>query len=90
MSDTNAIRYLFDFINTYLPLTEEEEKALKIRPKARKRELSVWIDETHKQCIVCGEIKVITEFYTRYLRTCKACTNAKRREEYRKGKINDR
>lgn len=86
MSETNAIRYLFDFINTYLPLTEEEEKALKNRPKARKREPSVWVDETHKQCIACGEIKAVTEFYKDYLRVCKQCTNAKRREEYRKEK----
>ena len=90
MSDTNAIRYLFDFINTYLPLTVEEEKALKNRPKARKRELSVWIDETYKQCIVCGEIKPITEFYKCSPSACKQCYNSKRREEYRKGKINDR
>ncbi len=87
MSDTNAIRYLFDFINTYLPLTEEEEKALKTRPKARKRDPSVWIDETHKQCIICGEIKVITDFYKCCPKTCKQCYNAKRREEYKKGKL---
>lgn len=87
MSDTNAIRYLYDFINTYLPLTAEEEKALKIRSKARKRELSVWIDETHKQCIVCGEIKLITEFYKCSLCVCKQCYNAKRREKYKKGKL---
>lgn len=86
MSETNAIRYLFDFINTYLPLTEEEEKALKNRPKTRKRDPSVWIDETHKQCIVCGEIKLIAEFYKCYPSACKRCYNAKRREEYRKGK----
>lgn len=87
MSDTNAIWYLYDFINTYLPLTAEEEKALKIRPKARKRELSVWIDETYKQCIVCGEIKSITEFYKCSPSACKQCYNAKRREEHKKGKL---
>lgn len=90
MGETNAIRYLYDFINTYLPLTAEEEKTLKNRPKTRKRDPSVWIDETHKQCIVCGEIKVITDYYRSDLRACKQCYNAKRREEYRKGKINDR
>lgn len=80
MSETNAIRYLFDFINTYLPLTVEEEKALKTRPKARKR-------DSNKQCIVCGEIKVITDFYKCCPKTCKQCYNAKRREEYKKGKL---
>lgn len=87
MSETNAIRYLYDFINTYLPLTAEEENVLKIRPKVRKRELSVWIDETHKQCIVCGAIKLITEFYKCSPSVCKQCYNAKRREKYKKGKL---
>lgn len=87
MSETNAIRYLYDFINTYLPLTAEEENVLKIRPKARKRDYSVWIDETHKQCIVCGEIKLITEFYKCSPGVCKQCYNAKRREKYKKGKL---
>ncbi len=86
MRETNAIRCLYDFINTYLPLTVEEEKALKRCPKTHQKDKSVWIDATHKRCIVCKEIKAITDYYRSDLRTCKQCYNAKRREEYRKGK----
>lgn len=88
MSDTNAIKNLYDFINTRLPLTVEEERVLKYRSSlAAKTKKEIQTDDNHKQCIKCGEIKLITEFYRPSQRLCKLCYNAKRREEYKKTRL---
>lgn len=75
--EINAIEYLYNFINTELALTFEEQMILsEINPKFM-TDKNFLKEMNKKQCRICGLIKDISEFYPRH-RVCKKCYNDKR------------
>lgn len=78
----NAVTYLYDFINTYLPLTPEEEKVYKMSKNGNFYKITSDKTDYHLNkelrakglvlCKGCGEILPQSEFYSHF-RYCKKC-----------------
>lgn len=87
----NAVTYLYDFINTYLPLTFEEQRVYKYVaegvPFKEQSDKTDWHlnKELRKQGLVlckgCGEILPQSEFYSHF-RYCKKCYQKRRKKKY--------
>ena len=86
----NAVTYLQDFIDTYLPLTYEEERIYRMpkdRPIEELKEISDKPDwhlnkelraKGYVLCKACGKIKPQSEFYGE-MRYCKECYSKRRK-----------
>jgi hypothetical protein len=85
----NAVTYLYDFINIYLPLTPEEERVYKMSKNGTIEKETPDKTDWHLNkelrakglvlCKGCGEILPQSEFYSHF-RYCKKCYYKRRKE----------